>query len=276
MSRGTKRAATETSLSPRKSKTPKLVEEGLSIRLLELIDKKHEKLGKALDYKFQRIFQTMETTKNDIINELANMREEMQNLNNSVSKLEKDVECSNNLKSVVESLQEQVETLHNKAISSELRILGVPWVANENLHTVFNKICEALNIETPNTISIHRVKRNDSGEGPIIVKLTSANERNQLMRSLALYRRNNNNKGMLRLNNIGFESDSPIYVNENLTSRNNNIMRAVSKYKREKTIAAAYTLRGSIFIKLHNNNSPIAINSMDVLDDVISNLFRNT
>ena len=95
--------------------------------------------------------------------------------------------------------------------SSELRILGVPCVENENLHTVFNKMCEVLNIETPNTISIHRVKRNDSGE----------------INSCALFRRNNN-KGMLRLNNIGFESDSPIYVNENLTSRNNNIMRAVS------------------------------------------------
>ena len=105
-------------------------------------------------------------------------------------------------------------------------MLGVPWVANENLHTVFNKICEVLNIETPNTVSIHRVKRNDSGEGPIIVKLTSGNERNQLMRSLALYRRNNN-KGMMRLNNIGFESDSPIYVNKNFTSRNNNIVSAL-------------------------------------------------
>ena len=40
------------------------------------------------------------------------------------------------------------------------------------------------------------------------------------MRSLALYGRNNN-KGMLGINNMAIESESPIYVNENLKSQNN-------------------------------------------------------
>ena len=98
MSQGTKRASTETSLSSIKSKAPKL-EKGLSVRLRQIIDKKYEKLTKALDSNFQRIFQTMKTMKNEIINELSNMSEEMQNKSNRVSTLEKDVKSSNNLES---------------------------------------------------------------------------------------------------------------------------------------------------------------------------------
>ena len=52
------------------------------------------------------------------------MREEMQNISNKVTKLEKDVKGSINLKSELESLQEQVEPIQNNAIAAELRILG--------------------------------------------------------------------------------------------------------------------------------------------------------
>ena len=276
MTRGasSKRAATDASLSPRKSKTPKLVDEGLSVRLLEIIDRKYEKIAKAFDSKFQSISDAMETAKNDILLELAHMREEMQTIMNRVSTLENEVQDLKGLRSEVELLTNEIEVLQNKSIDSELRILGVPFTQGENLNDVFGKICAAVNTETPNTTSIYRVKRRESAEGPIIVKLASAYCRNQFMRSMAHHRRNTN-KTILRLTDIGFQSDIPIYVNENLTAHNSVIMRAATKFKKEKKIVAAYTLRGHVYIKLQKDNPPIATNSMDALNNIISNFFRD-
>ena len=52
-------------------------------------------------------------------------------------------------------------------------------------------------------------------------------------------------------------------------------MRAVAKYKLEKKIVDAYTLKGLAYIKIQNDNSPVAINTMDALINIISNLFRD-
>ena len=73
MTRGTstKRAATDASISPRKSKTPKLVHEGLSVRLLEIVDRKYVKIAKTFDSKFQSISEAMDTAKNDILHDLV-------------------------------------------------------------------------------------------------------------------------------------------------------------------------------------------------------------
>ena len=52
-------------------------------------------------------------------------------------------------------------------------------------------------------------------------------------------------------------------------------MRAVAKSKLEKKIVDAYTLKGLAYIKIQNDNSPVAINTMDALINIISNLFRD-
>ena len=43
------------------------------------------------------------------------------------------------------------------------------------------------------------------------------------------------------------------------------IMRAAINYKKENKIVAAYKLRGLVHIKLHNNSSSVAVQTMDAL-----------
>ena len=143
------------------------------------------KLQKPL--KFQSISNSMETAKKYILNDLGYMRKEMQTIMSRVSTLENEVQDLKGLKSEVELLTNKIEFLQNKPIDSELRILGVPFAQDENLRDIFEKICVAVNIETPIASSIYRVKSKESSEGPTIVKLASANCRNQLMRSVAYY-----------------------------------------------------------------------------------------
>ena len=128
MTRGasSKRAATDASLSPRKSKTPKLVDEGLSVRLLEIIDRKYEKIAKAFDSKFQSISDAMETAKNDILLELAHMREEMRLIMNRVSTLENEVQDLKGLRSEVELLTNEIELLQKSRQTRSFEFLEYP------------------------------------------------------------------------------------------------------------------------------------------------------
>ena len=87
------------------------------------------------------------------------------------------------------------------------------------------------------------------------------------------HHRRNTNKTILRLTDIGFQSDIPIYVNENLIAHNSVIMRAATKFKKEKKIVAAYTLRGHVYIKLQKDNPPVATNSMDVHSIILEVIF---
>ena len=76
------------------------------------------------------------------------------------------------------------------------------------------------------------------------------------MRSLAVFRRKN--RRYLQLLEIGVRLNQPIYV-KNLTQLNSTIMRAATSYKKGKKITAAYSNRGIVFIKLMNDDAPIAV-----------------
>ena len=120
-----------------------------------------------------------------------------------------------------------------------------------------------------------KTKVKDNGnqyiDGPIMVRLSSPYESNFFMRSLAAFRRKNHR--YLQLQDIGVRSDQPIYANENLTQLNSTIMRAVTKYKKDKKIAAVYSMRRIVFIKMMNDDAPIAVSSLSTLSDSVEQQF---
>lgn len=77
-------------------------------------------------------------------------------------------------------------------------------------------------------------------------------------------------KGPLRLADMGFESNTPLFVKENLTPRNFKIYLEVLKLWKERKIASVYSRRGFVYAKLNRADQPFCIEN---LDD-ISILFR--
>ena len=50
-------------------------------------------------------------------------------------------------------------------------------------------------------------------------------------------------------------------------------MRAATKYKKEKKITAAYSNRGIVFLKMMNDDAPIAVSSLSTLSDSVEQQF---
>ena len=141
------------------------------------------------------------------------------------------------LREEVAKLKEKAERQDNISVAAELRIIQIPTKRTENLYTVFEQICSAIDVSTPSFLTVFRMKNKVNGNGnlyndaPIIVKLSSPYERNFFMRSLAAFRRKNRRYLQLQDNGIRY------YVNENLTWLNSTIMRAATKFKKEIKIA---------------------------------------
>ena len=102
--------------------------------------------------------------------------------------------------------------------------------------------------------------------GPIIVKLESPFDKAQLLKSIAKFRRTNNNT--FCLSNAGFSSDRPIYVNECLTKSNHDIFVAAYKLKNQKQLVSVFTMRGTVHIKKLADDIPIAVHSLQKLTEL--------
>ena len=122
----------------------------------------------------------------------------------------------------------------------------------------------------PAVQSVFRVKNKTAktNDGQIIVKLMSTYERTAIMRSISTFRRQRGT--FIRLHHIGMESSAAIYVNENLTASNSAIMRAASKFKKENKLAAAYSFRGLVYLKLDGSGSPTLLTSLAMLDETLT------
>ena len=282
MTRSTRKRSKSASPDREIVKTPKLVNEDTTVGIMKLIESKFKELNDSINTKMEKVSKNINTSKSEILGEIsaqiADLHSKFNIITNRVKELELKINECDTLRAEINILKEKAEKQDSIAISSEIRINGIPSNKNENLYDVFKRICHVINIPTPNIQTIFRVKNKNNtqyNDGPIIVKLSSSYERNFLMRSFAVHRRQK--RTLLTLEHIGLNSNQPIYINENLTKTNNTIMKAASKYKRENKFHAAYSLRGMVFIRISNNDAPLLIKSLNMLDELASNesVFRN-
>lgn len=203
------------------------------------------------------------------------MKRDILNITERVNKLETVADDIISLKTEVNFLKTQLQRQENSLVASDLRINGIPYDKNENLYDILNLICCTLNISTPAVKSIYRLQNHnnkDRGFSPdavIMVKLWSPYDKNFVLKSIANFRKLN--KTSLLLNSIGFDSDRPFYINENLTMVNYKILQAAIKLKNVKRLKAAFTMRGIVYVKVDGNDPAIRVESLEELD----NLFRS-
>lgn len=228
---------------------------------------------------------------NDIDKRFCEVREEISDVTERVTQIETVVGEIESIKSQLEELKFQRTTephiegnlIHemkmikiqlnkqdNLAVSCDLRISGIPYFPSENLHELFNNICQAIQYTTPSYKNIYRVNNKNSRnakDGTIIVKLFTPYDKNAILRALALFKRS---QSQLCLYHIGYESNQHVYINENLTSKNFKILQATLNLKRKNIISSAYSLRGLIYIKSVSTDEPRLIE--DVAD--LNQFFR--
>lgn len=194
----------------------------------------------------------------------------------SVHKLESDTLEFKSMKSEMLELKRKLNKQDNATIAGCVRIRGVPYKDDEDLYSIFNKLCKSLNVSTPQVDNIYRLTniykdnlRYAPRDDVIIVKMHAPYEKNYLLKTIAKYR--HDNKSTLCLKHVGFDSMKPIYINENLTPDNHKIFQEALKLKKEKCLKSVYTQRGLVYVKKNDSDDPVYVEFFDELQ----RLFRN-
>lgn len=107
--------------------------------------------------------------------------------------------------------------------------------------------------------------KNTSPDAVIIVNFLSPYDKNFFLKRFFDFKKRNNNY-TVSLNDLGFNSNKPFYINENLSNTNYKIFREATKLKKDKCVQSAYTFRGLVYIKRCSTDEPICIAHLDSLD----------
>lgn len=211
---------------------------------------------------------------------INNMQTQIDTIVERVKLLETKSAEPENLKKEIKKLNQKLLKKDNSVVAASIRITGIPCTNDENLHNIFGNICNTINIAVPKIINIYRlnkIQNNNETRTPknevIVVNLETPYEKNFLLKSLSKYRKDN--KLVLCQNHFGFESNKPVYINENLTPHNHRIFKEALHMKRNKKIKSAFTLRGLVYIKKFESDEPILIEFLEELMDTFrENNFR--
>lgn len=262
------------------SKTPRLTQAESPLKFIAIMDKRFDKLteqilnmmqSKFKEYKdelLSEIDKRLNLIGNDIqaVNERVSYLETVTipQIKESVKKLETENLEIGNMKKEINELKRNQLKQENSVVAGGIRIAGVPYYENENLYTIIENICNSLKIKTPQVENMYRLKKIYKDNKPykptdevIVAKFHSPFEKNFLLKTIAKYRRDNNTT--LRLRQAGFESDEPIYINENLTPHNHRIFKEALTLRKNKKIKSAFTLRGLVYVKKFDSDDPVFV-----------------
>lgn len=277
------RADLQKSIYENACKTPRISNIDSPFRLLQVLDSRFEKQTDALTGLFKTLIAESE---NRILNKIEAIENNMKELRRDlievtarVSKLETVSNEISTLKSDIKELKLQNLRQENSLVACDLRINGIPFFDNENLEKIFDDICYTLNINTPSVKAIYRLQnrnnknKNFSPDAVIIVKLMSPYDKNFILKSIASFRKTN--RCSLTLRHIGYQSDNterfnsnnPIYINENLTSNNYNIFLSALRLKKNKNLQSVFTMRGLVYVKNESTEQPVRIDFIEQLDE---------
>lgn len=259
---------------PRVDDTPKS-SQNKSPKILKLIETKFIKQNEIM------ITNIKACVKESVDEALTSIEAKITTLSNKVDELceqiniieckqiEKGIEMQR-MKNELDVLKQQIAQQNNIKVSKNLRLCGVPFCENENLITMFQNLCNSINIMPPAIKSIQRlqprIKGNTTNDGVILVKLFTSFERNNILKAVSRFKKQQKTQLPLRI--IGFDTDVPFFVNEDLTSANFKILQNAISLKKKKILSTTFTLRGLVYVKCFDTDEAIRIESFDKLNSL--------
>lgn len=226
-------------------------------------EKHFEVIKNMLKESEERILAVIKEKVNNLTNEITSITER-------VNKLEKKILEDVNVVGEIMELKRKILKQENSVVAGSIRIVGIPYYENEDLNTIIENICNSLNLKTPqieNVYRLNKIYKNNKPYKPtdevIVAKFHSPFEKNFLLKTISKYR--HDNQKTLSLRQAGFDSDEPIYVNENLTPHNHKIFKEAQLYKKSKKIKSAFTLRGLVYVRKFDSDEPVLLEFPDDL-----------
>lgn len=216
--------------------------------------------------RMQSMFQTtngkIDVCKADLQTEISTLRDDVQQFK---------AECTSNINKLSDSLTRVRANVHqtNERISAaeksnDLILAGVPYVPNEDVDTIVQRVSAALGY-SEHTIPLTFSKRlaklpiANGATPPIAIQFAFKLARDDFYRRYFTVRN-------LSLIHIGFNVDKRIYVNENLTDQARRIKGKAINLRRTGKLHAVFTKDGSVFIKPTPEDDAVLVRSIDELE----------
>lgn len=170
---------------------------------------------------------------------------------------------------------ERIDRLERLSMANELVISGVPIENNDKPWGLIGDICHALNcnLNQRDFAAVYRLKSfsnaNANQAVPIVVKLHDEWAVRELF---SCYFK----KGNLSLNDIGFNNNSRIFINESLTKSNREIFKLAAEAKKANLIVKYHTRNGLVHVQRDDNAKPIRIQHIGELQQLLPQTFERT
>lgn len=203
--------------------------------------------------------------------EIVNLKVMCRQMEKRINVLEADKWENKNLVDEVTTLKAEISRMQNETVCTDVILNGIPHQKNENVAEIFHKICSIININGLAVKNSFRIlskgTQHKNKPSPIIIKLNSAYDRNQLFRAFAKA-----NKRSLTLSDIGESSDSKIYIHESLSKINRDLINYATQKKRQKLLWSVYSKRGIVYAKQKQNSEAKQVTSITEIDALASTI----
>ncbi|CAH2104078.1 unnamed protein product [Euphydryas editha] len=218
---------------------------------------------KALRHEFISVKESLDffNAKFDDLNtRLTNCEAEIKLLSSRLNEVEQ-------LRSKFEFMEVENNNREQWARVSNIEIYGVPERKNENLYSILQNIAEKadanININTDIDFVTRVAPKNNTNKKtkPIIVRFLCRWKKDDF---LSLVR-----KRKLNCNDLGFNSNNPIYANDHLTSLNKSLLHSVKRIAKEKCYEYVWVKKCCIMVRRTNSSPVMHITSLTDLKKII-------
>lgn len=221
-------------------------------------------LNEISNNELARMITKQNKTTQDQIYQLGN--ELRRELNLGLSEIKEEInDIRTTLSQVRLASMDNTETIARSHLANDLLISGVPYTKNEDLYQYFRSWCEVLGytMHMIPMVDIHRLTKQLPRDGTkpfILVQFAITNQRNVFFHK---YLRSRN----LTLKHIGFQSDSRVFVNENLIPSARKIKAKAIELKKKGKLVNVFSRSGIIYIRTASDNEDRRINTEEELQE---------
>lgn len=208
----------------------------------------------------------------DLTSEIQTLKTEQVSLRETITSEISSVKIQNNelqsrvstCESTIDSVAFEVEALKQKQLKLNICIAGLPFMANENLHLIFDSLCKSMNHNIPRYSAIYRT--HGQMKKAIIVQFLNDSDKFDFIKAKKIKR-----TVILEELQLGFENASTeILINHHLTPYFANLLYVARQgVKKGEIFAAWYTSKGIALKKTADANA-IVVSTKQELQQFVS------
>lgn len=175
------------------------------------------------------------------------------------------VNQNKNLETRVSYLEQHIGSIEQANLGNKVEIAGVPYVKDEDLPTISNKIAVELKTDPTKIRSTRRISHKNVPEGPLLVELTDAEAASTIVRAS---KRNNLTAERVIPNILEESKKSNIFVRMALTKCNKTLLWNANQ-KLRPSYKYVWFQDGKVLARKDDNVKPIIIRSTSDISKIL-------